>query len=268
MIRPVGGTEDQYFAFLGVEAVPQRQEFCLDRVAGAALRTVSRIQECIQFVNENDGRSEFHRQRECGIDQFVGFPEPLVHDLAELDGNKCCICLLGNGLCQHRLSSSGRSVQQDPARLLQQLRGEQIGPLQGKHGQFPNLLLEGVQRADVLEGYFDVAWVHDVLRHQALVRCQRRELAAIALGHDLHQPGFCGRRCLGIIRRLIASIENLSEHPRSHQRTYDEHADLYDETDDGGFDGFVLLTFLRAYHGRGGCPRRSCRAFRVQRQRP
>mmetsp|Transcript_44972 Transcript_44972/g.95689 ORF Transcript_44972/g.95689 Transcript_44972/m.95689 type:complete len:326 (-) Transcript_44972:14-991(-) len=157
------------------QPVPQRQELALHAVHRRALRAVPLAQEGVHLVDEYDAGGQLPRQLERRRYQLVALPEPLVHDGGELDVDEGRVRLLGDGLGEHRLSRSGRTVKQNPLRRRDQSRvaHEQIRPQQREDDEIVYLRFDVVHPPHVRERDSQIGRVDDVaLRDRHLVRSE------------------------------------------------------------------------------------------------
>mmetsp|Transcript_20569 Transcript_20569/g.48316 ORF Transcript_20569/g.48316 Transcript_20569/m.48316 type:complete len:362 (+) Transcript_20569:563-1648(+) len=233
--RSIGGPQhhDRSVGLVAVpgrgDSVPEGQEFGLDGVPGAVFRSVPGVQKGVQLVYKDDGRGQLVGEAENGVDEFVGFPEPLAHDLGELDGQERRLGFLGNGLGQHGFSRPGRSVQQDAPRSLQQSRlGKEFWLLEGQDRQFPDFLFLVVQSPNVGKPDGNVRRIDHVLGNLSLVRSEGRNLSPLLL-HEFVESFLGGRGGglgIGVHVSRLEVLDDLVDHERGQGSGGNEHAEL------------------------------------------
>src|SRR5579862_637263 len=117
---PVGSSDDED-ALLACHAVHFRQELVDDSVACTACiadTAASTLCDRIQFIQENDARCSCTSLVKDIPDIGFRFTEPHTEQFRSFDTDKIGRALIGDRLCEERLTSTRGSIKQDTFRRL------------------------------------------------------------------------------------------------------------------------------------------------------
>src|SRR5690606_23199391 len=103
----------------------------------------------VDFINEHNRRRLLPSQAKDVPDHPRAFSQVLLHKLAPVDADKSRGRVMRNGLDQHRLSSSGWPVQEDPARRVDSDLPVEVRVRQWQLNSLPNLLLLAVKSSNI-----------------------------------------------------------------------------------------------------------------------
>lgn len=97
----------------GGETVPVGHEFGLDHAAGFVFATPARTEDSINLVYKDYARLKFPGEGEDGVDEFVGVAVPLFCQSGDVEVYECGATFVGEGFCEHGLSTTGGTVEED-----------------------------------------------------------------------------------------------------------------------------------------------------------
>ena len=151
-VGSVGGTDDHDLS-PGVQTVHEAQELCDDTPLLLTVHLVTLGRDRVYLIDEDDAGCVLLCLLEDLPQLALGLTVELADDLRSSDGDEVAARLPGDGLGQHGLTGSGRSVEQHPFGSLDTQPLEEFRVSERQFDHLPDLPDGVSETSDIIVGY-------------------------------------------------------------------------------------------------------------------